>query len=322
MTLAQTYLESSTTIRPGDDELHRLVGWTHEFIHNRLRAPRPNDILSAEQTAERFVFDANPIHTVIDLVERGSITRQTIFESIRLPHMNFWIEYPIMFGGGTKGRVGLMVGKTPKGETGLHGHMDMLAVAIEAEAVPMSRRAMVPFALISLPEFPLSPGSSGFRPFFYSNRLGPELIKDDIDACEQFVQELFDCLFLLTVPKVVEYRDAEFGPRKPKVQRATGKPLVEFKRVKIMIGGTQVRSSTAAAATHAAPGEPHTGDRYRYHRVGPFFRTYRKENEQPKVVLLDTFWRGNPQKGIIIHERHHTLPEAGSSTIGGPAQQS
>lgn len=314
MTLAQTYLERSA-VRPGSDELHQLVNWTHEFILNRLRAPQPNSLLDAERTAERFVFDANPIHTVIELVEKKSITRQTIFEAARLPQMNFWIEYPIMFGGGTKGRVGLMVGQLPKGDSPIHGATNVLAVVLEAEG---TARTMVPFALISLPDFPLAPGSSGFRPFFYSTRAGHDLDKDDIDACEQFVQELLDCLFLLTVPKVVEYREAEFGPRKPKVQRATGKPLVEFKRVKIMIGGTEVRSATSGAAEHHLPGEPHTGDRYRYHRVGPFFRTYRKDRDQPQVVLLDTFWRGNPSKGIIIHEKHIGAKNGDDKSGGGP----
>jgi hypothetical protein len=138
---------------------------------------------------------------------------------------------------------------------------------------------------------------------------GEALTKDDVDACEQFVQELVDCLFLITVPRVVEYRDAAFGPRKEKVQRATGKPLVEFKRVHITIGAPDVRSKAGADYSHSLEKEAAEGGR-RYHRVGPFFRTYRKrQKDGPKVVMLDTFWRGNPELGIIIKEKHYDGPK-------------
>ena len=298
MTLAQSYLNLHPPHDDDGSEMGKMVQWTHEFIVSRLLAPLPNDFSAAEQTAERFVFEANPIHIVSDLIAAGAITRKTMFEVVKLPHINFWMEMPIAFEGGTKGQLGFMVGKAPKGATAIEGYMDVLAVVMAPEGTAHA----VPFSLIQLPEFPI-PEKGGFRPFYYGTRFGPEIKDDDLRECEQFVQELVDCLFLLTVPKVVEYRDAQFGPRKEKVRERTGKPLVEFKRVDVVIGGIQARykSSGPHASTGATEGE----GRYRAHRVGPFFRTYRKRRDQPKVVLLDQFWRGNPKLGIIIKEKHY-----------------
>jgi hypothetical protein len=304
MTLAQKYLELKRPNQYPDDELSELVTWSYNFVRARLRAPRPNNVKSAEQTAERYVFETNPVHVVTDLIESKSINRATIFEVVKLPHINFWVEYPISFEGGTKGHIGYMVGQVPRGKTALEGYMTVMVVVLDVEG----RTHAVPFACIALPEFPV-PTKGGFRPFYYATRAGEALTKDDVDACEQFVQELVDCLFLITVPRVVEYRDAAFGPRKEKVQRATGKPLVEFKRVHITIGAPDVRSKAGTDYSRSLEKEAAEGGR-RYHRVGPFFRTYRKrQKDGPKVVMLDTFWRGNPELGIIIKEKHYDGPK-------------
>jgi hypothetical protein len=300
MTLAQEYLERGEPYKTPSPELNDLIGWTHRFILARLRAPRSARAGEAEQTAERYVFDDPPQKIVAGLVEAGQLDRRTMLSAIRLPHMNMWVELPIRFtdrsGGKLDGRFGAMVGRVKEEEEG--EEKTVMAITVKSERYPF----ITPIALLEMPTFPLPPGEKvQYMPYYLGFRAYDQMGEIELAELDRFLNDFADAIFLLTLPRAVELRDGGFGPRKEKVQVRTGKPFIEFRRVHIRIGQSVGRYGSGASGESVA-GE---GGRYKLHRVGPFLRTYRKGRDTPHIVLLDQFWRGNPERGVIIKEKHY-----------------
>jgi hypothetical protein len=299
MTLAQEYLERGEPYKTPSPELNDLIGWTHQ-LHTQpaaCAAFRANG--DAERTAERYVFDDPPQKIVADLVKAGQLDRQTMLSTIHLPQLNMWIEMPIRFndrsGGVVEGRFGAMVGRVKEEETS--EEKTVMAVTVKSSRYPF----ITPIALIQMPALPVPVGTKAhYNPYYLGFKSYNALGEAELGELDRFLNDFADALFLLTLPRAVEYREASFGPRKEKVQARTGKPFIEFRRVHIRIGEAVGRYSGASG--EAGTGE---GGRYKLHRVGPFLRTYRKGRDTPRIVLLDQFWRGNPEKGVIIKEKHY-----------------
>jgi hypothetical protein len=308
MTLAQRYIENSQPFETGNPHLDALVGWTDHFIMSRLYAPKDAELEHLKVVAERFVFEEPAADVVDGLVKAGQIDRRTVIETLVLPYSNMWIEMPMPMkradGEMINAQIGYMIGRVVPGDSALlPSEMNVCAITIYS---PAHGKQVTPLCLFELPEFPLKPttGTDGhtilnYRPFFFGTKLKPD--EKHSDEMDHMLSDLFDALFFLTVPRAVEYSAASFGPRKAKVQARTGKPFVEFRKVHIKIGSSVTRYPGVTSAGSAG-GE--AGKR-KLHRVGTFLRTYRKGREQPHVVALDPFWRGDPKLGVIIKEKHY-----------------
>jgi hypothetical protein len=114
----------------------------------------------------------------------------------------------------------------------------------------------------------------------------------------QYALEALYGLMLLTIPKVANVKQAEFSRKHAKKRKEQGKaPLLSFHKVTVHIGQTTRYESGAGHNTGG-------GGKKRYHRVEPFFRTYTKGRDLPKIAYVPRHYRGDPELGISITERH------------------
>lgn len=284
--------------QPSANKVHnQLQEWTASFIQSRLKSPLPGSDLRrrADQCAERYIFDQDAPELTRGLVESKAIDYKLVWESLRLPATNVWIEYP-SHSESESGlqRIGLMVGSVMNHESVMASSLTLLAIAARNET-----RSKV-LGLVSLPETRLTHGLSTIHlHWFLDHVAGGE---DNLDAhhdVKLFVYDLIDALFLINTPRVCEMKTSSFGPRKQKIRERTGKPLVEYRHVtmKIGVGAPQYKRSETVNETDAE------ASRRRLHRVVGHFRTYRENREAPRVSFVPQHWRSDAALGILLHER-------------------
>jgi hypothetical protein len=114
------------------------------------------------------------------------------------------------------------------------------------------------------------------------------------------VQDLFYIMFLINVPRVCEISEIKHDAKLQKCRQKAGKmPLIEYKQMilRIGVGGTRAAHRNGSGVTSDHP------DGRRLHEVIGHFRTYTKDRETPMVSYVPHHWRGDPEKGIVLHER-------------------
>lgn len=289
MTLAQEYLTTLAHMRYKDPE----VLWTDLFIKRRLLMPLPG---AEGQTAERYVFDETAPERLGEWCDSGMIDWDTAIRTVRQPDLPMWIEYPLMWGLDQKlsGRMGFMYGLVADDDPAIKKPVYVVAF------VGSDGHSIGPQGLIVLPDFPIvNRHDSGARLVWFQDETDVrKLSGEQIQMARDMFGDFLACLFLLQTPKIVETKLSNFGPRKKKVQEQTGKPFVELRRVSIRVGMTEPRYKSVDGGVPSG-----SGATKKYHRVVPHFRTYHKDTDTPKVKLVESFWRGDPKKGIVLHER-------------------
>lgn len=301
-TLAADFLKHGTE-RFKDTEdptLRGLQSWTHVFIRNRLLAPLPGPGLrqSADWSAEKYVFSEDAPDIVRGLVASGAVDDRLVWESMRLPATNFWIEYPIKNHDLTQ--VGMMIGSVAMSDSVLASQRVMLAIVGKTD-----RDRVAACALMSLPEVRLVPGQSHVHLHWFLDRLakGPNKNQDEEHDAKMFVHDLVDCLFLINTPRVSELRTGAFGKRKvKKIEDRDTLPLVEYRRIVVKIGVGQPKYPKSTSVDPASTESVDARHR-RLHRVVGHFRTYREGRNQPKVSFVPQYWRGDAGLGVLLHER-------------------
>lgn len=305
MTLAQNYIERGTWNKTGDTDLDQMKCWAHGLLRGGLLLPTSPDPARAESCAERYVFDEDVNVFVSSLVKAGSVSDKVIRETAKLSRASCWFEQPITWttdeGRTTHGRIGMFV--TPVKDAAILESNPLekyfLVAAAENELLPTP----LLMALLSFPAppWPASERGTAFTPFFLFDKKNSAMNETDTKLAQQLIFDLLDFLFLLNTPRVCEVKTVSWNAKKQKARERSGKlPLVELKRTTIRIGKPAVRYENGH---REVPEVDEPGHRKRYHRVMPFFRTYREGREVPKVSLVDEHWRGDPLKGIVLHEK-------------------
>lgn len=313
-TLASDYLALGPALpyfgKAHDNELLRKYQvWTHDFIRARLTAPLPGakeDIV--DHCAERFVFDADIPVVVKNLVRTKQVDAQVIQDSIEFPATNTWIEFPVQFNDDGDpaftaiDRIGFMFGPVYINETILSTTKTMLAAVARSARTGYVR----PVGLISLPPAPLRlRDMKQISCHWFLDDMKENPVAHHPEGSDQHLVMLFydlcDCLFLINVPRVCEIRTGNFGPRKKSVQERTGKPFIEYRQVTLNVGIGAPRYKRSETDAQEDAREDHA--RRKLHRVISHFRTYREGREAPMVSFVPQHWRGDPEKGIILHER-------------------
>lgn len=293
MTLAQEYLTSHANMRYKDTE----VMWTDLFIKRRLLMPLPG---GEGLTAERFVFDEPAPERLQSWCDAGMVDWNTAVKTVQRPDVPMWIEYPINWGidydnpGNLPGRMGFMFGQVTDELTAIEKPTYVVAF------VGSDGKNIGPQGLIVLPDFPILRQETGARLIWFQDQTDVlKLTRAQIQMARDMFGDFLACLFLLQTPKITETRISNFGPRKKKVQEQTGKPFVELRRVTIRIGTAEPRYKSTGAGLSGSGG---SGSK-KYHRVMPHFRTYHRDTNAPKITPIESFWRGDIEKGIILHEK-------------------
>jgi hypothetical protein len=294
-TLAQKILEQVAAIGYSDAE----VDWTVKFITRRLLLPLAGQ---EDMVAERFVFEVQAPNLVTDWCNAGMVDWKTAVKSLNQPDVPIWIEYPVNWGDKSDhpGRMGFMYGQVMDEQRPTIEKPRYVLAIVGEDTV---EGHLGPQGLFMMPPFPLefSNPDLAARLVWFQDKMDPRtLTPTQLTMAQEMLADFCACLFLLQTPKLTEKRLSNFGPRKAKVQRQTGKPFVELHRVTIRVGSAEPRYDRRGSGASV------TGERGRtkYHRVMPHFRTYHRDGPQPKIKLVDSFWRGDPTKGVIIKERH------------------
>lgn len=288
MTLAQEYLTSLGHMRYKDPE----VMWTDNFIKRRLLLPLPG---AEGMTAERYVFDETAPERLGEWCESGMVDWETAVKSVQQPDLPMWIEYPLMWGPDRKnpGRMGFMYGRVIDEQQSVIAKPTFVVAFVGSDGENIG-----PQGLITLPDFPITQNEGAVLIWFQDQTDVKKLTTEQLKMARDMFGDFLACLFLLQTPKIVETKLSSFGPRKLKVQEQTGKPFVELHRVAIRIGMAEPRYKSVGGRSLSG-----SGATKKYHRVIPHFRTYNKDTATPKVRLVESFWRGDRTKGIVLHER-------------------
>lgn len=294
MTLAQQFVDFGEKLEYQNRIARSLADWAFDMTFSGLSIPRNTRDIGSY--AEKFIFDQDAAVIVKDLVDAGSVTRAIVHETSRAPAERFWVEYPCTFTGGRVGRTGIMVISFLEEERPLSPMRTiMIVVGLMGGDTP------VVHGLVTIPEFPMVLNKH-FQVHFFNGKVPPDLTQEDVEELMNYLYDLVDCLFLINTPRVSEFQQTEWHPRKQRARVKGGKPpLIEVKRVMLNVG--------VAPARHGRSSEPGSSGgmsehHKRLHRVIGHFRTYRKRQETPVVSFVPPHWRGDPDLGIILHERN------------------
>lgn len=290
----------------GSKALHALQDWTFGFVMVRLLAPLPTgDVrLNANQYAERYVFDEDAPMITTNLVRSGAIDADLIWQSVRLPAQNVWIEYPLSKEAAAESgiiRVGFMIGQiaTGENETVVSAHRTAMAIVAKTE------NAIGVVGLMSVPEIrPIAAHLTHIHTHWFLDTMSGEgVVKEHDQDILTFFRDVIGCLFLVNTPRVSEMRTGSFGHRKAKVRQGKeGIPFIEYRRVTLKVGVAKPRYEKSDNR-NPDPASSAEASRRKLHRCIGHFRTYREGRNTPHVQFIPEHWRGDPALGIILHER-------------------
>lgn len=297
-TLAEAYLRCGTVHR-ASHQYHQGLK-VHQIIRACLEPPEGLTLLHVPQTAERFVFEYEPLALVTQMSDAGTLDIYLMGEAVALPSDHTWFEFLDPKEGE---RVGVLVARQDSGKL-------MVALVLEVYGVPC------PILLMEIKDLPWRFSDS--HPYRAGNEVGeycevmweaqPFEFERTSRRAATTLHDVLSCLFLLCVPRICEVRTktSKLGKRMARQERAH--PAVEFKHVTMTVGVGSPRYVGGAARV---PGESDEEHRTRLHRVTWHFRTYRYVKgsggtvlrDKPLITLVDEHWRGDASKGILLHER-------------------
>ena len=257
----------------------------HIYVLDRL-APRPNaTVADARLIADKFMFEADPTKAMMAQVESKVITPDLIWNTARPIAQPMWMEWSpakdILYGFLVDAEPGKTIITFCCGGTARCG------VAMK----------------ITFP---------GPAPFTFESMRGKSLMVQSTDAfiggdtakiqrmSFSLMRDAIDGMFVLCTPRVANTEP--LIPARPvrrrQLREHPTKPMVEFRTVKMRIGVAQPRY----AQTYDPTGD-HEVIHRRLHRVIGHYRVYTKNHDQPLVAFVPEHWRGDPELGIVLHNR-------------------
>jgi hypothetical protein len=259
------------------------------------------------QTAERFVFDENPYEVVSSLVGAGQVDTIIPVRTARAPTTVSWIEWPAQMGKGEHIKLGALLDQNWHPPGNPNQNMLILALgrqnSIDARPVAVVYVSAMPFQLDANGGFNI--GVRWALGTTYDEVEGDlrEVVPPDIQReLMILVYEWVDALFLLTVPRACELREARPSTKLQKARARAGKlPLVEVKRVVLRIGRGAPRYARSTDPSDALGSDARDGRRL--HAVMGHMRTYEKGRSAPLVTWVPEHWRGDAELGVVLHER-------------------
>jgi hypothetical protein len=131
--------------------------------------------------------------------------------------------------------------------------------------------------------------------------------KECVDTQRSLLMEIAELLFLLNTPRVSETKTPTISPKLQRARLRRRKlPLLEFKRVKVLLGAPSIRYPKGAPHI---PGETREERHRRLHQVTGHFRHYLQGRDKPHVAWVPPHWRGDAQLGVVMHDRRVIKPE-------------
>lgn len=299
MTLLQQYLEHPACFDADDPDQNEVM----EFV---LDALTPRDVITEDMlphVPERYVFDCDAPGMTEALVRSGQVDNVAALQSVFMPANRVWLEW---VDPNEDGRVGVLAVRRAVPEypvtlfflTG-NPHDDNIAV----------------FLAVSLHSFPVVVDADGtispkknvaYRHFdIVSFAIRKARYDEDLSAaaefCGSWVRDWMSALFLVTTPRVCEIRETTFKASKQRRRVRAGKlPLVEYKKLVMRVG---IGSPRYVSDEDAGETGERVAQRRRLHHVVGHFRTYTRKRDKPYVTFVPEHWRGDPELGVVIHER-------------------
>lgn len=298
-TLAESYLKRGVVHSRSH---HPKIGAKVDaLIKLCLMPPGPaRSILENPDTAERFVFEYEPLELVHQMIKAGTLDTHLMGEAVMLPSDNTWFEFMDWKEGE---RVGMLVSRQEKGTL-------LVSLVLEVFGTPS------PIMMLEIGDLPWR-----FKHAHPTNPTGdrgeycevlweaqPYEYARISERASTVLHDTLACLFLLCVPRICEVRTKTSKLEKERARQPKQHPAVEFKHVTMTIGVGSPRYAGGAARVAGETDEEH---RTRLHRVTWHFRTYRYKHgsggsvtrDRPLVKLIHEHWRGDASRGIVLHER-------------------
>lgn len=123
---------------------------------------------------------------------------------------------------------------------------------------------------------------------------------NSVEMQRSMLMEIAELLFLLNTPRVSETKTHVISARLQRARLRRRKlPLLEFKRVKVLLGAPTIRYPKGASI----PGETREERHRRLHQVTGHFRHYLQGRDKPHVAWVPPHWRGDAQLGVVMHDR-------------------
>jgi len=273
-----------------------------QFALCRLTPGQSKSILDYQLLAEKFAFEKGPaqIAHYLKQISGGSLTDTLVLESAKLPASPAWIEIPVEFDNGKRGKVGYAVEWSDEKEDRI-----VMVVIVQTE-----NRAPLVLGAMSM-QMPVVIGDTYFRIHSWHDHLGDPGTQPDQriqDDCQHYVLDFLEACFLLQMPKLTETKHVKHDERLQRSRVKKGKPpFLEYRRVRMLIDVPSVRyvrEGVSRVASNVTERELGGGGHRKYHRVLPHARTYKDPDGKVRdVVPIPQHWRGDPKLGIIIHQK-------------------
>jgi hypothetical protein len=299
-TLAQMWLENH---EPSKD-------YIDAWVSHRLGVPAESCLFREgvfhghDLVSEKLVFGERMDDVYCNFIERGVLTEDIVLSTVHMPSAAVWVEWPAGRGDTVYKkadlRYGVLFERSRDGKK--IGVCSIVSGDCEGRIVACGVIEGLPWQKID---------EKRFFHCGWTNQKLDEMLRRRINSMSSSVHELFAqhvttalfCVFLMEQPKL---RDIEEVTYKPSLQRKRISkkklPLVEYRKIRLKIAGLGLRGAPRVAPG-AAVAVGHEGGKRKYHRVFPYFRTRETKSGREYVQFIDEHWRGDPELGVVFHER-------------------
>jgi hypothetical protein len=260
----------------------------HLYVLDHLAPRKGASVADARKIADKFVFDEDPDLAIEAQIHAKILEPRLVWSTARAISQPMWIEWrPSNASDLTYGF--LMDTENPK--------QTIITFCCGTE-----RRCgiVMKITIPGQPPWPQNPGKLNIfsiDAFVGTNHRDIESIAFHLLRC------CICALFVLCTPRVAEAPQAvALRPfRRRQAREYPDKPIIEFRTVKMRIGVAQTRYARAYD-----PDGLHEVIHRKLHRVIGHYRVYTKDRNDPLVSYVPEHWRGDPELGIVLHNREVT----------------
>lgn len=287
-TIAQQIVEGKCTDLLDDNVDDEVI----KNVFGIVKAFHSLELLVLEKRVHPFVLDQmNSGHVPASLVLHTGITH--------LPYTSYLIEWPD-FNGPSLYRCGFVVQRVDHSAlncTLLLSHNEHWSPVFGAKLQTLggNKPEYLRWILGFNPRFGDPPGPNYTSKTAVGLKTPParsEALAND------YLSRLLMTNFALSVPRLTQ-TVVHIPPHKVNKKRVkTNKPpLIEYKKVFVDLGKTYNRYEA-----HPSINSPE--HKKRLHQVQGHIRVLTKERNEPHISWVSPHWRGNPQLGMILHDKH------------------
>lgn len=250
----------------------------------------------AQNKATKFVFTIDAPSIIYSAIENKQISDDIPFSTARVPSALTWVEWRYR----DQNEIFLIGALISEDIMPLKKEsFTYITIFLKIENSVMKCPVLV--SIVQTPPFPLEvivdPNNN--KPPAAKVTLRWILERRNYDYYIELIGDVVNALFLLTIPKACEIRDIVHDKKLQNKRIKNGKlPLVEYKTINVKVGvGTPryKRNGDDSLSTREH-------SRRRLHDVIGHWRQYER-NGTPKVSWVPEHWRGDPELGVILHER-------------------